>query len=96
MFLQDWKRALILFRQMEALSIDRDTVTYTNAIKACADGDQIDKAQTLFAYMEVAGAPRNTVTYAVMINAYVRAGEWQRGLTLLDEMLAKQVEPDGG
>ena len=67
LFLQDWKRALILFRQMEALSIDRDTVTYTNAIKACADGDQIDKAQTLFAYMEVAGAPRNTVTYAMMI-----------------------------
>ena len=31
------------------------------------------------------------VTYAVMINAYVRAGEWQRGLALLDEMLAKQV-----
>jgi len=26
-----------------------------------------------------------------MINAYVRAGEWQRGLSLLDEMLAKQV-----
>ena len=44
--------------------------------------------------MEAAGAPRYTVTYAVMINAHVRAGQWERGLALLDEMGAKGVEPD--
>ena len=37
---------------------------------------------------------RNLVTYAVMINGCVRNGEWERGLSLLDELLAKGLQPD--
>ena len=43
----DWKRALVLFRAMEASGVERNTVTYTGAINACAEGMQLDKAMTL-------------------------------------------------
>ena len=64
---------------------------YTNAIKACADAGELDKAQTLFAYMEVAGVGRNQVTYAVMIDGYSRNGGWASMATV--PSLAGQSSP---
>ena len=71
------RRALSLFREMEAKGIERSTVTYTGLINACAEGGQLDKAMALFTYMEVAGVERNPVTYCVAINGCTRNGQWE-------------------
>ena len=58
-----------LFESMEGAGVERDTVTYSTVISACAKGRLWEEAVSLFELMEGACVERDTITYGIVISA---------------------------
>ena len=60
--------------------MQRNTVAYSAAIRACEKGEQWQQTLELFARMPGEGVRRYTITCSAAINACEKGGEWQQTL----------------
>jgi len=69
--------------------VQRNTITYNAAIRACEKGEQWQQALELFARMPGEGVRRYTITCSAAINACEKGGKWQQTLDFSKECWAK-------
>jgi len=63
-----------------------DIYTYTNAMRACAKGGQVRKAQSLLQAAHDKGLAVDAQAYTAVIHACAKAKRWKPALKLLDDM----------
>ncbi|CAE7281245.1 unnamed protein product [Symbiodinium natans] len=79
-----WRQAVQLMSELSRVSrVDRDVVTYTSAISACAAAHRWQTALHLLAELQ------NQVTFTSAISACGLGLEWQPALSLLQELRAE-------
>ncbi|CAA6662168.1 unnamed protein product [Spirodela intermedia] len=86
--------AFSVLTTMKALPLCQpDVYTYSNLLKACADGGRFDLVDALASEMAERGITPNTVTQNVVLGGYGRAGRFEDMERVLAEMVESSVCP---
>lgn len=88
------RRALAIFRRLQASGVACDGVSYTNAIASASRTSNFELALQLFEQMEREGIAPTTISFNSAIAACARAAEWKRALVLFRQMEARSIERD--
>jgi len=88
------RRALAIFRRMQASAVVCDAVSYNNAIAAASRSSNLELALQLFEQMVKAGIPPTTISFNSAISACAKAADWKRALILFRQMEALSIDRD--
>ncbi|CAK0812797.1 unnamed protein product [Prorocentrum cordatum] len=90
----EWVAALALLASMEHFRLERDVVSISVAIGACATGGEWQRALGLFWQARASSIAPNQIVYVNMMRGCHAPGAWRVALELLAEMGRAAVERD--
>jgi pentatricopeptide repeat protein len=90
-----WKEALSLLSQCQREpGINPDLVTYTTAMRACAQARKSNKAMEIFRVINDMGMELDVYCYTTAMDACAKDRNWKTALKLLEDMTVKGVAPN--
>lgn len=89
---QQWEVALELFGAMEQWHLERDIISYSSGMKACAQGVQWRRALHLFAEARATELRIDAAAFGCVVDAC--KPQWREVLNLLECMLQAQLRSD--
>ncbi|CAK9047348.1 unnamed protein product [Durusdinium trenchii] len=87
-----WDLSLELFESMVDLKLPRDVISFSSAIKACAEGGQWQYAIALLEAATVSSIPLDTMSFSCAMDAC--SSHWPAALSLLAGMKFHTLAPD--
>jgi pentatricopeptide repeat domain-containing protein 1 len=83
---QQLQRALDLMAEMRARGITCNVHTYSALMNVCIKCNEVGLVQQVYKQMIQEGCTPNLVTYNTLIDLYVKTGQWQEAIKLLDKL----------
>ena len=91
---RQWKKALLLFRQMCHADVTRDVISYNAIISACGKEGWWGEALSLLGQMREALIEMDVTTYSTVISACDKIRQWEEALSLLEQMRDAGIKPN--
>eukprot|EP00268_Persea_americana_P020906 TRINITY_DN20957_c0_g1_i2.p1 TRINITY_DN20957_c0_g1~~TRINITY_DN20957_c0_g1_i2.p1 ORF type:complete len:1048 (+),score=191.76 TRINITY_DN20957_c0_g1_i2:99-3242(+) len=81
-------------RQVFDLMVERDVVSWTVLLTACADAGLLDEAVDIFESMQLNGVKPDLISWNALISCFAQNGDIDVALQLLEKMQEKGTKPE--